>query len=285
MKIKNIQYAGFVNMGGLQVRQPLPSKGMNMLDPFLLLHHHKTAIEKGKQQEETGVGPHPHRGFVPVTFVLEGDVHHRDSLGNSSIVKKNGTQWTEAGSGIIHSERPSQEFLDKGGDFEIIQLWVNTPAEMKLNPAVYQAVDYEGSEKIIKDKTELIIYSGELNNKKGSIKTQFPINSALGVSKTGAEVQLELSKKHQVLIYLIEGELEFNGKEIKEHHLISFDNEDGLLNFKSKTDSRYLIVSAEPIKEPVATHGPFVMNTEFEIQEAIHDFQTGKMGQLIEEFV
>ena len=188
MKVKNIQYAGYVNMGGMQVRQPLPTKEVDMLDPFLLLHHHKTNIKKGKTQDEVGVGPHPHRGFVPVTFVLEGEVHHRDSLGNDSIVKKHGTQWTESGNGIIHSERPSQTFLNKGGAYEIIQLWVNTPAEMKLNPAVYQAVDYDSSEKIALEKTELILYSGELNNTKGSIETQFPINSALGISDEGAEV-------------------------------------------------------------------------------------------------
>jgi len=147
VKVKNIEYAGFVNMGGIEVRQPLPTKRLDMLDPFLLLHHHKTRIKRGKKQDEVGVGPHPHRGFVPVTFVLEGEVHHRDSLGNDSIVTKHGTQWTESGNGIIHSERPSQAFLDRGGDYEIIQLWVNTPAEMKLNPPVYQAVDFETSEK------------------------------------------------------------------------------------------------------------------------------------------
>ncbi len=284
MKVKNIQYAGFVNMGGLKIRQPLPSKNIDMLDPFLLLHHHKTDIEKGKRQEDAGVGPHPHRGFVPVTFVLDGEVQHRDSLGNDSTVKKYGTQWTESGNGIIHSERPSQEFLNKGGTYEIIQLWVNTPAELKLNAPAYRAVDYETSEKLISSGTELIIYSGELNGKKGSIETQFPINSALGLSKEGADVDVSFPKNHEIILYVIEGELELNGKLIKEHNLVSFENNGENLKFISKTKSRYLLLSAEPINESVVTYGPFVMNTEFEIQEALHDFKQGNMGDLDEMF-
>jgi len=135
------------------------------------------------------------------------------------------------------------------------------------------------------DKTQLILYSGELNEIKGSIETQFHVNSALGVSEENAEVELAFPTEHQVLVYIIEGELEFEENSIKEHHLVSFDNDGSKLKFRSNTKSRYLVLSAEPIKEPVATYGPFVMNTEFELQEAMLDFQQGKMGYLIETFV
>ena len=119
-------------MGGIPVLQPLPTTSVERIDPFLLLHHHAGMVEPGNHPRMVGVGPHPHRGFSPVTFIFKGDVHHRDSRGNSSIVKAGGVQWMNAGMGIIHSERPSKEFAEKGGEQEIIQLWINTPAAQKM---------------------------------------------------------------------------------------------------------------------------------------------------------
>ena len=118
-------------MGGIYLQQALPNANIQQIDPFILIHHGALPVKKGKGQSESGVGPHPHRGFSPVTFVFKGGVQHQDSLGNNEIVTKGGTQWINAGKGIIHSERPTKEMVEQGGENEIIQFWVNTRRNTK----------------------------------------------------------------------------------------------------------------------------------------------------------
>ena len=122
-----------VDMGGIILDQPLPYPGVEQIDPFLLIHHFEDYLPGDQDQKDLGVGPHPHRGFSPVTFIFEGEVHHRDSRGNEGIVSKGGTQWMDSGMGIVHSERPSQEMAERGGSYEIIQFWVNSPSSAKGN--------------------------------------------------------------------------------------------------------------------------------------------------------
>ena len=129
--VKKIIAAQKVNMGGHILDQPLPVNGIDQIDPFLLIHHWKRNMKGGDSQKDVGVGPHPHRGFSPVTFVFEGAVEHRDSLGNRATVTKGGTQWMHAGKGITHSERPSKTIAEEGGLQEFIQFWVNTPAALE----------------------------------------------------------------------------------------------------------------------------------------------------------
>tara|TARA_B110000046_G_scaffold82788_1_gene91105 strand:- start:682 stop:1179 length:498 start_codon:yes stop_codon:yes gene_type:complete len=135
--IKKIITSQKVNMGGIHLQQPLPDRAVNQIDPFILIHHGSLPVKQGKPQSESGVGPHPHRGFSPVTFVFKGGVQHQDSLGNNEVVTAGGTQWIHSGKGIIHSERPSKEMVEQGGENEIIQFWVNTPSKHKMETPYY----------------------------------------------------------------------------------------------------------------------------------------------------
>ena len=135
--VSRLLYAHTVDMGGLPVRQPIPTQQVEQIDPFLLLHHANVKVPSHIKPEHAGVGPHPHRGFSPVTFIFKGGVHHRDSRGNNSIIYEGGAQWMNAGRGIIHSERPPQNIHELGGRQEIIQLWINTPADYKMDQPSY----------------------------------------------------------------------------------------------------------------------------------------------------
>jgi len=139
-KVKYLIPAYDVDMGGILLKQALPSTNVNQVDPFLLLHHGKFTFTEDAPAIHQGLGPHPHRGFSPVSFIIEGEVHHRDSRGNSQIAKKGEVQWMHAGAGIIHSERPSQDLADKKGTQEVIQLWINSPASRKMQEPNYQYV-------------------------------------------------------------------------------------------------------------------------------------------------
>ena len=136
--IRKIYPAERVRMGDIYLDQPLPARGLDMVDPFLLVHHWADEQEGGKHPSELGVGPHPHRGFTPATFIFKGKLHHGDSTGRSDIVEAGGVQWMNSGRGIIHSERPPMDFAAEGGEFEIIQFWVNAPKARKMDPPSYQ---------------------------------------------------------------------------------------------------------------------------------------------------
>jgi len=170
-KLRTIQYkvnSPFVSMGPIRLRQPIPQQDIEQIDPFILLHHYGPyAISESNNPFD--LGPHPHRGFEPITLLFKGEQLHRDSLGNESIVKAGDVQWTTAGSGIIHSESPTTEFVQKGGELEGIQLWLNLPAKDKMMPAAYQHVKSKDFPVVENEKVKLKVVAGELNNAKGLI--------------------------------------------------------------------------------------------------------------------
>lgn len=270
-----------VDMGGIPVRQPLPTANAEQIDPFLLLHHHIGNFKENTDPKNAGVGPHPHRGFSPVTFIFEGDVHHRDSRGNSSVVKAGGVQWMNAGMGVVHSERPSVELATEGGTQEIIQLWINTPKAKKMNPPEYQAFQNEDLPKI---SNNLSLVSGSEGEQDGPAKTEMPIKAIMGQMAIGETISLNAPYSH-TLMYILEGELKIEEHGLTEsHNLILFEYEISDIQIEAKSDSKILFLSADPLDEPLATYGPFVMNNQTEIMEAMRDYQMGKMGVLIEEF-
>ena len=177
--IKSIIYAQMMDMGGFPVRQAFPSKKAEQIDPFLLLHHANIQVPEDMPLNQAGVGPHPHRGFSPVTFIFKGGVHHRDSRGNNNVVYEGGTQWMNAGMGITHSERPPIDIHEKGGVQELIQLWVNTPAKHKLDQPLYIPLTKEETPylKTADGLVQVNIVSGELNGVKGNIPTLSPVNT------------------------------------------------------------------------------------------------------------
>ncbi|HEY1872077.1 MAG TPA: pirin family protein [Chitinophagaceae bacterium] len=285
-KIKNILYGQTFDMGGMPVPQPFPSAEVERIDPFLLLHHAEVKVPRHVPVEKAGVGPHPHRGFSPVTFIFKGGVHHRDSRGNNNIVYAGGTQWMNAGIGIIHSERPPTDIFKNGGIQEIIQLWINTPAQHKMDQPSYFPLD---AEKIPCYKSEdglvkINIIAGKLENIKGPITPLSSINTFTAEFKKGGKHFFNIPLFHNAFIYLLDGKLKINNEtKIQGKYAAVFENDGDGFEIEALQDTRFFIGSGEPLNEPVASHGPFVMNNQTEILQAFRDYQLGKMGVLIEE--
>jgi redox-sensitive bicupin YhaK (pirin superfamily) len=285
--IKQIIKSEKVNMGGIILDQPLPNKFMEQIDPFLLIHHWDDKLKGGQSQNEVGVGPHPHRGFSPVTLIFNGGVQHRDSRGNDSVVTEGGTQWMFAGRGITHSERPLKELAKNGGRLEFIQFWVNVPAKNKMEKPYYKAVQKdETSTYSSKDrKVEVAVVSGELNGIKGNINTHTQLNTLRFSFLKDGKMEFNIPKEHNALFYLLKGDVLINDKrEIKSKDLVHFENDDSKIKITAKEAGYGILLSGAPIGEEVSSYGPFVMNTQTEIMEALRDSQMGKMGVLIEEF-
>lgn len=283
-KIKQIIPAQKVNMGGHMLDQPLPVHGLDNLDPFLLIHHWKSKLPGNQRPQDAGVGPHPHRGFSPVTFIFKGEVNHQDSLGNNALVKEGGTQWMFAGSGLTHSERFSKKLVENGGELEFIQFWVNTPGKQKMNPPFYRPISKEETPVLKTEESEVFVVSGELNGTSGAVDTYSPQLLLRGEVKESGEVTIPIPASFNTLIYLLDGELIANGKQLNTKDMAVYELGGESISFKATKDTRFIILSGEPIGEEIAQYGPFVMNTQTEVMQALRDAQMGKMGVLIEEF-
>lgn len=274
-----------VNMGGFLVKQPLPYFDMDYVDPILLIHHADHKIRGGQKQKDVGVGPHPNRGFSPVTFVYKGGVHHRDSMNNSSVVYSGGTQWMNAGKGVIHSERPLKEVAETGGEMEIIQFWVNTPSQYKMEIPQYFALSDEDTPRVVNDKLiDVAIVSGEMNGVNGPLKGFSELLALRNTFRAGGKFTFHIPINFNAVLYVLNGELEIENKPIKMHEMALFSNDGKELSVLAKEDAQFVILAGEPLNEKVSSYGPFVMNSQSEIIHALNDYQKGKMGFLVEEF-
>ena len=275
-----------VDMGGFPVKQPLPTHNVEQVDPFLLLHHARVKPIYDRPAKIQGVGPHPHRGFSPVTFIIEGEVHHRDSQGNSQIAKAGEVQWVNAGAGIIHSERPSQDLVDSKGIQEIIQLWINNPASHKMTPPSYFHFPETELPRIPSGDglSDIKLIAGDYLGVKGQINTYSNLLVLWSKSKEGAFVNIEIPEGFNTMLYIIKGDIRVEGYGVIEpENLLVFSDEGDEIRIFSTSSSQFLILAGEPIDEPLMQYGPFVMNNQTEIMEAMRDYQMGKMGVLIEE--
>lgn len=284
--IKQTLYAHQFDMGGFPVRQPFPSGKTEQIDPFLLLHHADVKVPQHKPVSQSGVGPHPHRGFSPVTFIFKGGVHHRDSRGNDNVIYAGGTQWMNAGMGIIHSERPPHDIFELGGRQEIIQLWVNSPAAHKMDQPHYHPLTAEETPAITsKDGLAVVnVIAGELNNVKGKIPTLSPVNTFTAEFKKGGKYYFSIPESHNAFIYLLDGKVNVNDEHAVDGKYAAVFNNDGAgFELEALENTRLFIGTGEPLNEPVASHGPFVMNNETQIMESFRDYKMGKMGVLIED--
>jgi redox-sensitive bicupin YhaK (pirin superfamily) len=273
-----------VNMGGHLLDQPLPHQFIESIDPFLLIHHWAEVLPVDRRPQELGVPPHPHRGFSPVTFIFEGDVQHRDSLGNNSIVKSGGTQWINAGRGITHSERPSKELAEKGGMQELIQFWINTPSSLKMSAPEYVALQKNETPTYIEDHYSIAVIAGEQYGIKGPIQGQIPMLLLRGEVSGEAEIEHEIPKSYNALIYVLNGSFHMDGRIVDDRQMVWLENNGDGFKFKCHEEGRYILLAGAPINEKVTQYGPFVMNTQTQIMQALRDAQMGKMGILIEEF-
>ncbi len=285
--IKSIIYANQFDMGGMPIRQAFPSAKAEAIDPFLLLHHADVKVPTHINVTKAGVGPHPHRGFSPVSFIFKGGVHHRDSRGNDNVVYAGGTQWMNAGMGIIHSERPPADIFEKGGRQELIQLWVNTPASHKMDQPSYFPLTAEETPSITNDDglIKVNIHSGELNGVKGPIPTFSNVNTFTANAQKGGRFTFEIPATHNAFVYVLNGKIKMQNEadEISGHFIVVLNNDGSSFEIEALEDSTLMIGTGEPLNESIASHGPFVMNNQTQILEAFRDYEMGKMGVLVEE--
>ncbi|MES2647366.1 MAG: pirin family protein [Bacteroidota bacterium] len=284
--IRSVVYASIFDMDGMPVRQAFPSSKLVAPDPFLLLHHANVKVPAHIEVRHAGVGPHPHRGFSPVTFILKGGVHHQDSRGNNNIVYAGGTQWMNAGRGIIHSERPPHDIHEIGGIQEIIQLWVNSPASHKMDQPVYSPISQSETPSIFSEDglVKINIHAGELNNIRGVIPTLSPVNTFTVDMQIGGKYFFRFPSTHNSFIYLLDGKLQVTGdSEVEANYAAIFNNDGDGFELTALETTRLFIGTGEPLNEPIASQGPFVLNNQTQLMEAFRDYQLGKMGVLIED--
>ncbi|NRA13176.1 MAG: pirin family protein, partial [Crocinitomicaceae bacterium] len=214
------------------------------------------------------------------------EVHHRDSRGNNQIAKAGEVQWIKSGAGIIHSERPSQNLVDNKGKMEMIQLWINSPADKKMIEPEYSHVPENEIPRVESEDglSDVKLISGDYKGKKGKINGQSELLILWSNSKAGADITFDIPEGFNATVYSIKGELKVEGYGIVDpENLLVFGNEGNQITIQTKSDAQYLILAGAPINEPLVQHGPFVMNNQTEIMEAMRDYQMGKMGVLIEE--
>jgi redox-sensitive bicupin YhaK (pirin superfamily) len=252
------------------------------ISPFLLLDFAGPA-EFPPSEEPRGVGQHPHRGFETVTIVYQGEVEHRDSAGNAGAIGPGDVQWMTAASGVLHEERHGRDFTRRGGVLEMAQLWVNLPAGAKMSPPRYQSIldrdipavplpDGAGTARVI---------AGDFQGTRGPARTFTPVNVWDLRLKAGGRAGLSLPEGFTTILYVAHGGVVVNGSQAAgEGDTVLFAQAGEEVALEARLDSTLLVLSGEPIREPIASYGPFVMNTREEILQAVADFQAGRMGSL-----
>lgn len=267
------------DIGDLRTVRPLPNARVSQIDPFLFLNHH------GPQRYPAGnrglpFGPHPHRGFETITFILEGELAHRDSAGHESIIRAGGVQWMTAGRGIVHAEVSPRSFLDEGGPLEILQLWVNLPARLKMSPPAYTGLQRDAIPAVELDngRAQLHLIAGTFDGQQGPVQSLTGVFMSTLYLQAGASLLLPGLAGRNVLLYLVKGSVKAGDTLMPSQHLAELSDDGDALRLASVENSMLLFGHAEPIGEPVVAHGPFVMNTREEIASAIEDYQAGRFG-------
>jgi len=260
----------------------LPVIGLNGMSPFFLMDYGSKWLVPPSDIPK-GVGVHPHRGFETVTIAYHGKVAHNDSAGNSGVIGEGDVQWMTAGEGVLHKEYHEKEFSKKGGVFQMVQLWVNLPAKDRMTPAKYQAIENKDMAKFLLDdrKSTVEIIAGEYKGLKGPAFTFSPVNMFNAKLIKGAKTDFNFNKNFNTGMLVIEGEVKINNsKTASENYFILFGHDGEDIVIEAIKESVILILSGKPINEPIASNGPFVMNTETEIKKAYEDFYNGKFGYL-----
>ena len=255
--------------------------GKTRMSPFFMLDY-GSKIDFSPKEEPRGVGVHPHAGFETVTIAYHGKVAHHDSAGNSGIIGEGDVQWMTAGSGLLHKEYHEEEFSKKGGPFQMVQLWVNLPAKYKKISPKYQEITNSkmGRYNLPGDKGYVEVIAGEYNGVKGPATTFTPIHAYNARLKKDAKLDLSFPKEYNTGLLVIEGNVKVDGINAHADHFVLLKNDGEQFSIEATDDSIILILSGEPINEPIVAYGPFVMNTWEEIEQAVNDVNAGKFGVL-----
>jgi redox-sensitive bicupin YhaK (pirin superfamily) len=268
---------------GFDVRNMFPSNNLGpQISPFLLLDYAGPTYYAPTDQPR-GVGEHPHRGFETVTIVYQGAVDHRDSAGNAGTIGPGDVQWMTAASGVVHEEKHQKDFAEQGGTLEAIQLWVNLPKEFKMEPPRYQTILNHDIPivPLAEGAGSLRVIAGEFQGRKGSATTFTPIHLYDLHLKAGHRTELTVPSGYNTALFVLHGQVVLNNTQSAHSaELVLFDKEGDHIVIDTQRDATVLLLSGEPIHEPVASYGPFVMNTQAEILQAMNDYGAGKMGHL-----
>lgn len=277
--IKQLHKAEYAPIADLVTYRVLPTRSIDYLDPFLFLNHHGPQVYKPNNQG-LPFGPHPHRGMETVTFILEGDIAHKDNGGHESVMTAGGVQWMTAGRGLIHAEVSSEAFKKTGGPLEILQLWINLPAKSKMTTPFYKGLQKDEIPSLTLDEAKVTVnlVSGDWEGHKAAFESGIGVQLNTIFFKAGAKFSIPVPANHNVFFYVISGKLTVNNLEVEKLYLAEFNNDGDRLNISADEESILLFGHAKPLNEPVVSQGPFVMNTEKEIQEAYADYRQGKFG-------
>lgn len=268
------------DIGDLVTRRPVPGPGIDHLDPFLFLNHHGPQIYPASNRG-LPFGPHPHRGFETVTFILSGELAHRDSGGHESVIHAGGVQWMTAGRGLVHAELSPDSFKRKGGPLEILQLWVNLPARLKMAEPAYVGLE-AGDLPAVRSrdgKGSAQLVSGCFEGEEGPVRPLTDVELMVLDLEPGAKLLLPTPSGKTVLLYLISGAARISGVPVPQHNLAELGGSDSV-RISADAPALILFGLGTPFKEPIVAHGPFVMNSREEIAQAVRDYQMGRLGSL-----
>ena len=269
------------DIGDLITQRPVPSAHLDQVDPFLFLNHHGPQTYP-PHNRGLPFGPHPHRGFETVTFILEGMLTHKDSAGHESIIRAGGVQWMTAGSGLIHAEISPREFLETGGPLEILQLWVNLPPHLKMTQPAYTGLQKDQIPALSLDdgKATMHLVSGTWDGTAGPVESLTGVFMSTIELRPSASLRIGDMARRSVFLYVVRGAAQVGNYEdrVGAFHLVELSSDGDEILLSSAEGALVLFGHAEPIGAPVVSHGPFVMNSRAEIEQAIRDYQAGKFG-------
>ncbi|PKA84146.1 hypothetical protein ATE92_2316 [Ulvibacter sp. MAR_2010_11] len=270
---------------GFRVHNFIPSgfrMDMERMSPFIMLDYN-SKFYFPPTDTPRGVGVHPHRGFETVTIAYKGKVAHHDSSGGGGVIGEGDVQWMTAASGVLHKEYHEEQFSKEGGDFQMVQLWINLPAKDKMSTPKYQGIKNADIKTYqLSDKLGFVeVIAGEYKGIQGIADTFTPVNMLNGRLKKGGKTDFSFPAEYNTGLLVIEGSVIVNAAEtVPTDHFILFENEGETFTVEASEDAVFLVLSGAPINEPIAAQGPFVMNTREELVQAINDFNMGKFGYL-----
>lgn len=269
------------DIGELVTYQALPAStlAVERVEPFIFLNHHGPQVYPPRNGG-LPFGPHPHRGFETVTFILAGDLVHKDSGGYQSLIRAGGVQWMTAGRGLIHAEVSSEEFKAAGGPVEMLQLWVNLPARLKMTEPRYAGLQREEIPTAEADagRVGLSVVSGSWQGTRGPFETMTDVSLVVARFAPGGRLRAEVGAGRAVLCYVVSGELRVNGRAAASRNTVELSDEGEGVEVEAEAEAVLLFGHAARNREPIASYGPFVMNTREELERAVRDYRAGRFG-------